>query len=168
MNNLPKNEKFYTAHGKTQNMTAWAEEYGIHLSALSIRINKRGMSLEEALALGPARSKAPVRMLSARGQTKPLAEWALECGIQPGTLYDRLKRGIDPETALTPGRLPARRPATAPKKRRNYHAARREQLRRDLIARAVVAKAAEGVKPFVKLLATVDAHIAKGGANHEN
>ncbi len=42
-------EARFTYKGKTQSVTQWALEYDMHPDALSQRINKRGMTLEEAL-----------------------------------------------------------------------------------------------------------------------
>ena len=46
--NNKRNNKFYTAHGKTQTLAMWAKELGCTSHAIRLRI-KNGMSLEEAV-----------------------------------------------------------------------------------------------------------------------
>lgn len=44
-----RNNRLLSAFGKTQIITVWAEEYGLPLSTLKNRLDRNGMSLEEAL-----------------------------------------------------------------------------------------------------------------------
>ena len=48
MRNMRKN-RYLTAFGKTQVMADWAREYGIHSSVIRYRIDKKGMTIEEAV-----------------------------------------------------------------------------------------------------------------------
>lgn len=47
------------------------------------------------------RNKRNCRFLEAFGQTKTLAEWAESYGVNRATLWNRLKRGLSMEEALT-------------------------------------------------------------------
>lgn len=47
--NLRKN-RWFTGFGKTQIMADWAREYGMHSSVLRYRLDRRGMTLEEAVS----------------------------------------------------------------------------------------------------------------------
>ncbi len=46
-----RNSRLLSAFGKTQNLTAWAEEYGLPLSTLKNRLDRKGYELEEALVI---------------------------------------------------------------------------------------------------------------------
>lgn len=48
--NNKRNNRLITYAGKTQNLSQWAAEIGISVSALSMRINRYGWPLERALA----------------------------------------------------------------------------------------------------------------------
>ena len=47
--NNKRNNKFYTAHGKTQTLAMWAKELGCTSHAIRLRI-KHGMSVEDAVS----------------------------------------------------------------------------------------------------------------------
>jgi hypothetical protein len=47
--NNKRNNKFYTAHGKTQTLALWAKELGCTSHAIRLRI-KNGMTIEEAVS----------------------------------------------------------------------------------------------------------------------
>ena len=64
------------------------------------------LSLQESLAMCPKRDRSKVRRPKAgpvefNGQTKPVAKWATEYGINATTVYARLKAGFSLEAALT-------------------------------------------------------------------
>lgn len=46
-----RNNRLLSAFGKTQILTMWAEEYGLPLSTLKNRLDRNGISLEEALVM---------------------------------------------------------------------------------------------------------------------
>ncbi len=91
------------AFGRTQCLSAWAEEYGMEHTTLLARLS-RGWDLERALT-EEVDSRRGVRQdvitLTAFGQTKPLKVWAAEYGMRLPTLVRRLKQGWSAFDALT-------------------------------------------------------------------
>ena len=64
--NNKSNNKFYTAHGKTQTLAMWANEIGCTSHAIRLRI-KHGMSVEEAVSKPvPERPNSKLTMDQAR------------------------------------------------------------------------------------------------------
>lgn len=64
--NNKSNNKFYTAHGKTQTLAIWAKELGCTSHAIRLRI-KHGMSVEEAVSKPvPERPNSKLTMVQAQ------------------------------------------------------------------------------------------------------
>lgn len=83
-----------TYKGKTQCISAWAEELGIEQGLLRNRLTKQHLSIEEAIA----KEKYPTYTYN--GMTKTLNEWAELMNLQPYNLYYRLSAGWDIGKAL--------------------------------------------------------------------
>lgn len=97
-----------TAFGKTQCVTAWAEELGISAQLIRNRLRRRGWTVKAALTTPPA----PMRHggLTIDGRTQSVFAWAREAGLPPDTVHWRLAHGWDPGRALTtPQRVVRRR-----------------------------------------------------------
>lgn len=62
-----------------------------------------------ATALTQTNNSRTNKIVKAFGKTQTAAQWAREAGINPYTFYSRLSHGIQPEAALTKGRLPPRK-----------------------------------------------------------
>ena len=64
--NNKRNNKFYTAHGKTQTLAMWAKELGCTSHAIRLRI-KHGMSVEDAVSKAvPERPNSKLTMEQAQ------------------------------------------------------------------------------------------------------
>lgn len=96
-----RNNVVYTINGKTQNLSAWAEETGIKRSTIQARINKYGMTLEEAI------EPVEYNSLTYNGVTKTLLEWADDLGCGLTTLMQRISCGDSVERVLRPVRKAA-------------------------------------------------------------
>lgn len=77
-----------TYNGKTQCISAWAEELGIREGLLRDRVQKQKMSMEEAI------SKETHKTYTYNGMTKTIKEWAEMMNLQPHNLYYRLNAGL--------------------------------------------------------------------------
>jgi hypothetical protein len=95
-----------THDGRTQTLSAWAEQLGISKEALRARLHA-GWPVERIVA-APARRQeragmAPgKRLLTYNGETRSLAEWARHLGIPDSRLRDRIvKLGWPVEKALS-------------------------------------------------------------------
>jgi len=97
------NNNFITVRGKTKTLQQWADEIGISKSTLRDRL-AAGWSKSEAVSIpgGVPTDNAKSRMLTYRGKTKCVAEWARELGLRPATIAQRLSRGATDEQALRP------------------------------------------------------------------
>lgn len=92
---------YLTHNGKTQTMSQWARDLGMKLETLTGRINHRGWSVEKALST-PVGSVDRKRYITYAGKTQTINQWAVELGLNPGTLKTRLfKPGWSVEKALT-------------------------------------------------------------------
>jgi hypothetical protein len=96
--------------GKTQSVSAWAEDLGIHRSALHLRLS-RGWLIENAIKTSVRVSKrSGPRLLEHAGRSQSLAAWARDLGILRETIAKRLSYGWSVGEALSrPIRPPARR-----------------------------------------------------------
>lgn len=85
----------YEAFGKKQLIVEWAEEYKINRHMLWCRINRYGMTMEEALTrpLHDGRYEA-------FGRIQLIQEWAKEYDMSKSTLTQRIADGMTMEEAL--------------------------------------------------------------------
>lgn len=91
-----RNLVMITYKGKTQCVSAWAEELGIPYEILRLRI-QHGWDINKAFT-APFGTKI---LYTYKGKTLGIAEWEREAGITRGTLWARLQRGWSFERALT-------------------------------------------------------------------
>jgi len=85
-----------TFEGKTQCISAWAEERGLSTGVLEGRLSM-GWSIERTLntlvrAQGPRAPVVGTRLITHAGRTQSVSAWAKELQISPNTLYYRVGR----------------------------------------------------------------------------
>lgn len=100
VNGTPRTRKgrCYTAFGETADLRYFVEKYGIPKTTLYQRVNRYGMTMEEAIMRG----KYEKPTYEAFGQKKTMREWARKYGIDLNTLRGRvLYMGMSLEEALT-------------------------------------------------------------------
>lgn len=102
-----RSSRYVTAFGRTQTMAAWAEEYELHHSLITYRIDRAGMSPEQALTTPAVTGR---HFVTAFGRAQSLAAWARETGLSyPAIKYRIDHQGMTPELALTLPKSPGRR-----------------------------------------------------------
>lgn len=95
-------QKIY-AFGQWKTRREWAESTGLSQACIWQRL-RRGWSVEEALTTPHKRSAyypKNARLITFRGETKCLAEWAREAGLTDKLIDKRLRLGWSIERALT-------------------------------------------------------------------
>lgn len=92
------NVALYTYKGVTMTLKDWADKLGISYIGLYHRIKTRGMSIEQAIALGGA---ITATQYEAFGKCMTMPEWSREYGINEYTLRRRIRVGMPLEKALT-------------------------------------------------------------------
>lgn len=100
MNNTSRNV-LLEFRGETRTIPEWARHVGLSPKNLGQRM-RDGWSVERALTtpkLPPSRRISNV-VITCRGQTKTLSEWAQVSGINAARIGKRLRKGADPETAI--------------------------------------------------------------------
>ncbi|WP_332712629.1 hypothetical protein [Pelagibacterium mangrovi] len=101
----------HTFRGQSLTLRQWARNLGLTYDSLLSRISRNGGNIEAALST-PARRRRKADLITFRGKTRSLVDWAHEVGIDPKTLRDRLNKfGWPIERALTePPNPPRRKP----------------------------------------------------------
>lgn len=110
-NNTRRN-RFYTYNGETLTMKQWADKIGISYYTLRNRLDG-GWTIAEAVenkVRHTERVSKNDRLISYRGESKLLTQWAEELNIPFSTLRSRLERGQDIEKAFTSPVLQQERP----------------------------------------------------------
>lgn len=102
--NNKQDTRLYTYKGKTMSMKQWSEATGVSYFTLRNRLDS-GWTIAEAIEK-PVRPTERVeesdRLISYRGESKLLTQWAQDLGIRFSTLRSRLERsGWDAEKAFT-------------------------------------------------------------------
>ena len=92
--------RLLTFDSKTLPVSEWAEITGISHSNITHRL-KRGWSVEETLTTKESGLHQGSIRVTINGRSKRIKEWARELGINPNTIYERIKRGWDPLKAVT-------------------------------------------------------------------
>lgn len=87
-----------TYQGKTQTLSEWSREYGIHERTLSSRL-ELGYTVSAALNKKSGQNQFSP-MYKYKGQEKSLTQWANEYNIPKYLLFGRLKRGWSISRAL--------------------------------------------------------------------
>ena len=93
--------KYIEFNGETNTIPGWARKIGIDPHSLRDRLSA-GWSLEKALTTPAVKKYCPPATFEFNGKTKTVREWAIQYGINPGTLHNRLKRMPIEEALLTP------------------------------------------------------------------
>ena len=86
--------KFYEVDGKTLCLQDWAEESGIEITTLWARINRMGLTMEQALKF------THNVYLTVDGITKTQQEWCNQLGLKQTTVCNRRRRGWSDKRAL--------------------------------------------------------------------
>lgn len=96
-----RSHKKLSAFGKTLTAQEWANETGVELDTIQVRIRK-GWSVEDAVSVKPISHglSRQYNGLTAFGETKPLNQWAREYRISPSTIRRRLSLGFSVEMAI--------------------------------------------------------------------
>lgn len=101
-NNTSRNRRV-TSNGKTQTLTQWAHELGVHPNRFFSRL-RRGWTIEELLSpeiwAHKRHHNAKSKLLTLNGKTQTQRQWAIELHIPQTTISNRLKRGWSVEKAL--------------------------------------------------------------------
>jgi hypothetical protein len=98
-----RSNRLVTAFGVTMSVSEWADRYGIYHRTVIGRLN-RGWSPERAVSI-KARTKTPrqnlTSMLTARGQTKHIEQWAKDLGVGRSCIEYRISLGWSVEDAVS-------------------------------------------------------------------
>lgn len=97
-----RDAQLHVIDGEAHTVGEWARVRGIRYNTLKSRI-ARGMSLAEALAVGPGVWGKTAARYTVDGVTRTAAEWAELYGIKADTLRERLRRGLTIVEALERG-----------------------------------------------------------------
>lgn len=95
-----RRHRWLTVDGVTHSVIEWARIRGISEKRIDARL-RRGASDSEAVAVDTRKGHPPYRMLTFRGETKPIQQWAAELSISRGVIATRLSRGWSVERALS-------------------------------------------------------------------
>ena len=94
-----------TVNGETLCLADWAKRLGVETSTIRGRL-ARGWDIEEALTTPPnERSTSRTHLITFRGETLRLSEWAERIELTPDAIRYRLKQGWSLERTLTTPRL---------------------------------------------------------------
>lgn len=97
-NNKTNNRK-YTWNGETKTIKQWAEELGIDRTTLTYRIDKSGMTFEEAITIPVVRKD---RLINYNKETHTINQWSKITGLSTSAIVYRIDRlGWSIEKALT-------------------------------------------------------------------
>lgn len=94
--------RMLTFNGETKPLAAWAECLGVKSKTLADRI-ANGWSDDEAIGtpFGTQAVNLRSRMLTHRGKTQTIAQWARDLGLPYYRVHKRLLRGASVEAALS-------------------------------------------------------------------
>lgn len=92
--NNRRNNRILTLMGRSQTMAQWAEELGISIYALSGRLSRGVMSVEEALTYRPP-------LIEYNGKALSATEWSALVNVSANTISKRISYGWTAEEALT-------------------------------------------------------------------
>lgn len=97
-----RRNRLITVDGRTQCVSAWAEECGVGESVLRLRIFRDGVDPKEAMKSPSRRQRKDSIMVTIGTETKCLSEWARHYGLSPALVLSRVRRwGWNPLDALT-------------------------------------------------------------------
>jgi len=97
-----RNNVWLTHGGRTMILADWAKELGMDKGVLRARLKEYGWTVERALTTPLNSPRKTSRMLTHRGRTQPMADWAREMQMNYKTLKNRINNlGWSVERALT-------------------------------------------------------------------
>lgn len=88
-----------TYKGETHSIREWSKILGMSEHVIGRRINKMGMTFEEAISMPIAKNE---RLVTYNGETRNIREWSKITGINEVTLSGRLRAGWTVEEAMAP------------------------------------------------------------------
>lgn len=88
----------YEYKGECLTLPDWAERYDLKVITLVSRVRRMGWTMERALNERPTKKDI---LITAFGETRHLSEWSKRTGHPQGRIYLRIKRGWNPERALS-------------------------------------------------------------------
>lgn len=97
--NNKNNNYRLTMDGRTQTLSEWAREYGIHPKTLQSRIVRSGWSIKDALTRDVVKEDKPIKF---NGESHTVKEWADLLGISDITLRYRLVHWTVEKALTTP------------------------------------------------------------------
>ena len=104
-----RNNRLITINGRTQCTAEWAEESGVSRNTIELRM-KRGISGADLISPDPVlRPTSKNIMITYRGETKALTEWAAELNWPRSVFYTRLQQGKKGDALFAPRQI--RRPS---------------------------------------------------------
>lgn len=96
-NNRTNNRKF-TWNGETKTIKQWADELGIDRTTITYRIDKSGMTFEDAITIPIVRKE---RWIECDGETHTINQWSKIIGLGPSVIRRRIDElGWSVEEAL--------------------------------------------------------------------
>jgi len=95
--NNRRDNRLVTLDGRTQTLTEWIREKGLHYGTVRVRVS-RGWSYEDALT--PSKFTPNKELYDVDGIKKNLMDWSRESGISWATLRSRIKTGKTMKEAL--------------------------------------------------------------------
>lgn len=108
-----RNNRLITINGRTQCTAEWAEESGVSRNTIELRM-KRGISGADLISSAPVlRPTDRNIMITYRGETKALTEWAEEMNWPRSVFYNRLRQGKKGDALFAPRQV--RRPSSQSK-----------------------------------------------------
>ncbi len=93
----------YAAFGERHTLTEWAKRYDLSLGTLWTRVNRCGMTLEQALVAKKGGSRRG-RRYTIDGETLTLKEWAQKLDVPYSRIVWRLRAGWSVEAAIKTAR----------------------------------------------------------------
>lgn len=102
--NNRKCTKNITLFGETRTLTEWSLHLGIPSSTIIYRV-KRGWSDEQIISLPPRSGRRIIKKnynkITAFGETLMVSDWTKRFGIKSTTINERIRRGVNPEIAVS-------------------------------------------------------------------
>lgn len=102
---VEKNGELLEAFGEKHTLSEWSRIKGIRYHTLYMRI-RRGKTMEEALSMDLEYICPVPATITAGGETLTVKEWARRLCVSRDCIYQRIMRGMSPESAVTTGRRP--------------------------------------------------------------
>jgi len=97
-----RTNRYITYKGDTKILKDWAESSGVHMTTIHNRI-ARGLPLEQVFSKGRAARSYNEKsvLMTYKGKTMSMAQWARESGLSFSTINYRIKSGLSPKEVLS-------------------------------------------------------------------